>query len=501
MSSTDLKSRFLDAYKGDIKDPILSTLLDAVDAYQDNVRSQHLLTAYSQRSDQIGDGFFEVLRRHLFGQMYPGPVFAVAQGALREAASARPLLLEKNNYLSVYDQEGGKVLFGPQFPSWIAPAQNNDVKIEAVGDDLILSVSLYLDNLSQTPEGVASIYAGEVDPLLIERIRCRLPKDEHPEGERRSPIRSSYPGKYTILDEFFHTPYEQRFLNIPFVAFSKFGKRAQGSNMVSLPLQGLGQFASQLERKLVLNAFTMWNMIEEEAAPIPIDNFRYTISISDHITRETVITSVKDFGVSPPIEYVDASTVMDPGYPYQYTTSGNVRRDEVILAFSPPPQGDIRVRYSQYDIGELCTNIASGRSFGLYQGIDEKIKSITTLTPTQRLNALNDKEFIWNYFRSMIASRNRTLTRDDLRAAVAMYPPFAGKRDLFDRERIRFEEQVGRVNGFLTPFTEIVIPVNNRIILTPVDRPYFERQIGLYLKSRTIHGNFLRVRLTSTDEL
>jgi hypothetical protein len=268
-----------------------------------------------------------------------------------------------------------------------------------------------------------------------------------------------------------------------------------------LPLQGMGNIGQQLERKLVINAMAMWNMVGQEAAPIPIDTYRYTMSITDHGKRETMIGSVLDFGTTPPIEYVESSTVMDPSYPFQFTTSGNVRRDELILAFSPAPQGEIKVRYLQYDIGGVSTDIASGRTFGLYQGIEERIKSVTSLTQAGRLNALNDKSRIWEYFRSLLASRNRWLTREDLRAAIRTYPPFAGKKHLVEAERIRFEEQVGRVNGFLTPFTEITIPVSERLLLGPIDRPYFEREIGLYLKRRTIHGNFLRVKLASFDEL
>jgi hypothetical protein len=245
----------------------------------------------------------------------------------------------------------------------------------------------------------------------------------------------------------------------------------------------------------------MWNMVQREAAPIPLDNYRYTMSITDHGKRETIIGSVHDFGTTPPIEYTESSTVMDPSYPYQFTTSGNIRRDELLLAFSPAPQGEVKVRYFQYDIGDTATDIASGRTFGLYQGIEERIKSVTSLTSAGRLNALNDKDKIWGYFRSLIASRNRWLTRDDLRAAISTYPPFAAKRNVVDNERIRFEEQVGRVNGFLTPYTEITVPVTERFLLSSVDRPYFEREIGLYLKRRTIHGNFLRVRLSSMDEL
>ncbi len=500
MSSIDFRARFLDAYKGDIKDPILTTLLETINSYQENVKTQHLLTTYTQRSDQLSDGLFEVLRRHLFGQMFPGPAFVVTQLSLREVASAHPLLLDQNHYFSLYDHEGAEVLFAPQQPSWVAPAKTNDVRIKTYGEDLMLGFDIVVDHLAEAPEGIVSVYTGEVDPLTVERLRCRLQGGSRAHPPPASIIRSSYPGKFSPIDDFFHTPFEHRFLSIPFQLFTGAAKRSS-DGLIWLPFQGLGAFGQQLEKKLVMNAFAMWNMVQYEAAPIPVDNFRYTMSITDHGRRETIIGSVHDFGTTPPIEYMEASTVMDPSYPFQFTSSGNIRRDELILAFSPTPQGEIKVRYFQYDIGESATDIASGRTFGLYQGIEERIKSVTSLTPAGRLNALNDKEKIWDYFRSLLASRNRWLTREDLRAAIGTYPPFSAKSSLVAGERIRFEEQVGRVNGFLTPYTEITVPLREKVILNPVDRPYFERELGLYLKRRTVHGNFLRVKLSSVDEL
>ncbi len=500
MSSTDFRNRFLSAYKGDIRDPILTTLLETINAYQENIKTQHLLTTYAQRSDQLSDGLFEVLRRHLFGQMFPGPVFIVAQASLREVNAARPLRLDQDHYFTLDDREGDTLLFAPQTPAWITPATTNDVRVKNYGDDLLLGFSIVTTNLGAAPEGSVSIFTGDVDPLLVERMRCRLPEAARAPHRPFSIIRSAYPGKYSAVDDFFHTPFEHRFLSIPYEVFTSVARRGD-EGLFWIPFQGLGSFRQQLEKKLIVNGFTMWNMVSEDAAPIQVDNFRYAMSITDHGKRETIIGSVKDFGVSPPIEYVDAATVMDPAYPFQFTTSGNIRRDEILLAFSPAPQGDIKVRYYQYWISDAGVDIAAGRVFGLYQGIEERVKSVTSLIPSQRLNALNDKELIWNYFRSLVSSRNRWLTREDVRAAVASYPPFASRTGLIAHDQIVFEEQVGRVKGFLTPYTEIVVPLRDHALLNTVDRPYFERELGHYIKRRTIHGNFVRVKMKSVDEL
>lgn len=503
MPSTDLRLRFVEEYKGDIKDPVLTMLLDTLDAYLKDVQTQSLLTAYAQRSDQVSDAFFEVLRRHLFGQMFPGPAFAIAQASLREVNTAMPLLLKDEHYFSLQDQEGNKVLFAPQHPCWIVPSFTNDVRVQANGQNLSVGINVVTGNISKTIDGVVSVFASEVDPIVVERLRCRLPSggSHLPERTKKipSPVRSQYPGTFGMAEGFFQTPYETRFLNIPFEVLCKTEQRSDG--IVWLMFEGLGELAPQLERRLTINAFPMWNMVRQQALPVPLDNFRYTMSIADHASKETIIFSAMDYGSTPPIEYVEAAKVMDPGYPFQFTAAINNRRDEVTISCSPPPSGDLKVEFTQYDLGEACLNIVAGRTFGLFQGIDERIKTVTSLTPTHRIHALNDKQLIWDTFRSLLASRNRWLTKEDLRAAVSSYPAFRGRVRLFATDDIKFVERVGRVNGFLTPFTEIVIPVNDPQLLIPVERQYFERQLEQYLRNRTVHGNFVRVVLVSPDTL
>ena len=128
------------------------------------------------------------------------------------------------------------------------------------------------------------------------------------------------------------------------------------------------------------------------------------------------------------------------------------------------------------------------------------MKSVQSLIPTQRIDVLNNKERIWDYFRSLLSSRQRWLTKDDLKMAVSSYPPFNSNKKVVRVEKISFEEKVGRVKGFLTPFTEVVIPVNETALLSEPDRSYFERQIGLYLKNRTVNGNFVRVKLIKAED-
>ncbi|MDP2208153.1 MAG: hypothetical protein Q8K98_05170 [Bacteroidota bacterium] len=503
MTFTDFKSRFINQYKGDIKDPILTTILQTLEAYQEEVQDQLLLSTYAQRSDQVSDGLFEVLRRHLFGQMFPGPAYVVLQSTLREVKTAQPVLLEQAHYFNVQDKEGAKVLFAPQYPTWIVPANTNDVRVDSYGDDLMLGFSIFTSNLQEIENGEVSIFTGDIDPLLAERLRCRITQTtgfKVIENRRKSVIRTKYPGNYNIIDDFFLTPYDSRFIKIPFDIFIAASSSRGKDDLIWIPFPGLGEFAQELEKKPTLNSFLTWNMVEMESLAMPVDQFRYNIPITAHKLKETIITSVTDLGADPPIEYINASTVLDPGYPFQYTTSVDIHKDEIVLAFSPPPSGTVKVQYCQYDIGDECINIASGRSFGLYQGIDERVKSAQSITPTHRIESLNNKEYIWNYFRSLLASRQRWLTKDDLRAAIIGYPPFSHQSDLVKSNDISFEEKVGRVKGFLTPFTEIKIPVNDGGLLDEPDKSYFEQQIGSYIRAKTVNGNFIRINLVSAEE-
>ena len=505
MAFSDFKMRFASEYKGDVKDPVLTTILQTLDGYQQEIQSQLLLSVYAQRSDQISDGLFEVLRRHLFGQMFPGPAFVVAQASLRDVTTAVPTQLLQHQYMTLQNEQGDNVLFAPQIPVWIAPAHANDVSVQASGKDLMLGFNVLVENLQEVPDGVASVYTSDVDLLLIERLRCRLPQRlaaKMPEPLYPWASAEKYPSSFGVVDGFFRTPYRSRFLHIPFELLHNAGKERSPGETVWLTFPGLAEHARALERRLTLNAFAMWDLVQSEMLTIKEDACRFRIPIENMKTRETMITSVLDLGAETPIEYVDAASLLDPGYPFQYTSSTNAAREDIKLVLSPPPGGEVKVHYYQYNLGETSLNIAPGRSLGLYQGIDDRIKGIQSITPTQRLEALADKKRIWDYFRSMLASRNRWITRDDLRAAVAAFPPFSTRRNILVREKITLQERVGRMpKGFLTPFTDIVVPVREQDLLADPDKTHFEHELESYIGTRTVSGNFVKVTLVSADDV
>jgi hypothetical protein len=500
MSFIDLRTRFMENYRGDIKDPILNMLLDTMDAYLNDVQEKMLFSAYSywNNDKELPDGFFEVLRRNLFGQMFPGPAIAIAQASLREVKNAEPLKLESYHHLSVQDTEGNKKLFSPQYNSWLLPSLANDVKAFASGEDMELGFTILPGNLNENEPKNISIYADNVETFILERIRCRIAQLTgffESSQPRDSVFRGTYPMSFSLWNDFFQAPYRNNFLYIPISVFFKKGLLRYDQDIYWLKLPGLGAYAAELNKKLTMNAFLVWNMTEMESTIFYSDDgYRYHLKDADFEHKEIIINSVKDIGKEPPQEYYNSAAIMDSSYPYQYTAYANKPGDEVIIAVNPVPEGDLKISYYQYDISETIVNLPAGLPFTLYKGLEERLHNVQSITLTSRNDAIADKKAVWDYFRSMIASRNRWLTKDDIKAAVRTFPSFNNRFKYIDFDNIGFEEKVGRVKGFLTPFTEISVPVTLKDLLRNPDRVYFERELGLYLKSRTVSGNFLQVK-------
>ncbi len=506
MLSFDMRHRFYEYYQGNLDDPVINIVLDTLDAFQKEVHEKLLLTTYSQWNEGNTDGLFESLRRHLFGQMFPGPAFVIVHATLRNANESQCLKIDKYFPFSVQDSEGNQHLFSPQSPSWIVPSSTNDILVETNGDTLILNLNVFHANIEDT-DGEINIYCGGVDPYLIERMRCRIYQMSGYSGaaaEPEMPFRSAYPGMYQIRKDFFQTPYHNKFLKVPFSLIRKIAL-ADGNGpkaTVNLPFSGMARHANDLARKLTMNAFVMWNIIEKEnLLRRTADGLTFTLQSLSLNKNRVMINSVQDTGIDPPPEYLDSSAVLDPSYHYQYITESDKDNDSITLRLHPKPKGDIKVYYSIYDLDPKCRNIQAGSAFSFYRGLDDSIRSVHSLTPSGGNESINDKDKIWEYFRSMLSSRTRLLTKEDLRTAIANYPAFASRPDIVDPNQIEFNEKVGRVSGFITPYTEIKVFFGDQdIIDNDGERTFFEREIGLYLKNKTVNGNYLQVRLMEIDK-
>ncbi len=497
MQTDSLKSIFFQNYGGEVKDPVLDTLLDSLDLYQERLEERFLLSAFAERSDQVTDGFYEVFCRHLFGQMFPGPAFVVAQASLRDPFNARPITLEPTQHFSLHDAQGSKALFTPRCESWILPSVSNEVDVRVAGADLQLGLGIISGNLGDGTVPV-SLYFDRVDPLLIERIRCRMcliSGKEEDTNPPRLPFTLEYPGVYAPLDEFFSTPIDHRFIRIPAGAVFREGM-PDDDGRVWLTLSSLGSNAPALQSNVKINAFPAWNFIRKQAVARKDEDKYFRIPMGDHRHTSTIVASVEVEDRDGVLRYHDAARVMDPGYVYQYTAMADNDRDEIVLNLVPFPENEPQVSYFQYDTGSEHVGIASGSSFGLDQGIDVRARSIQTVTPTYRLEILNDKKRVWEYFRSIFASRNRIVTREDMRAGILRHPVFAHEPNPVDVGSISFLEKIGRLpSGALTPYTNIDIPVRERWMLESPDREHFEKSILRFLRLRCIASNVLHVRL------
>lgn len=493
MLSTDLKTRFLNLYKGDIKDPVLYILLDSIEAYQKDQFDKLILSSYSNWSGQISDGMYEVLKRNLLGYMFPGPIFSVSEASLRDVKNSNPLKLESYYPLNLQDSEGNKNLFCVMKPVWIIPSFNNDITVKTKGENLLLGFNVILND--EIEENVfLSIFSKNADPLILERIRCRI-TDTNERKSYQSVFSNFYPNSQNFKNELFQSPYESSIIEIPLQQFLK-KSTIDENGTYWLELTGLAEYSKSIEKNLTINSFVVWNLIEKEYVCLDsLDGSKFVINNLQLNKYETTISKVVDLSTDNLIEFVNSSYTLDPSYPYQFTAFPHPDKDCMILNLIPNVRGSIKVHYYQYDLSDLTINIPAGRPFSLYEGLDENLKNVQTLVPTSRNELLNDKSKIWDYFREQISSRNRILSKDDIKNFILSYPPFAQLKESIINSEIEFEEKIGRLKGFITPYTEIKIPINIKSVFNNIDKPYFEREIGLYLKSKAVVGNFVKVSL------
>ena len=81
------------------------------------------------------------------------------------------------------------------------------------------------------------------------------------------------------------------------------------------------------------------------------------------------------------------------------------------------------------------------------------------------------------------------------------FPPFIAKERTIAAEKISIREKIGRIRGFIAPYTEITIPVFREELLQLPDKLYFQKLLGSYIKKRTINSNYLGIRFVSINEV
>ncbi|TAK64518.1 MAG: hypothetical protein EPO24_03235 [Bacteroidetes bacterium] len=521
MTFVELRDLFEEEYAGEIRDPVLDSILHAVHAYQDDIQNRLLLSVYARHTTGISDAFFEILCRHLFGQMFPGPAYIVLHGMLRDGTG--PIKLEQGMYFDVQGRapngDERQVSFAPMQSTWLIPSyKDNDIAVEPSGNDLLLGFPLQTKHLGGSQETAISVFIDSDNLFLIERLRCRLYElgsriDE--EKKDVNPLLDEQPTRLRIAKDFFVTPFEARTLRIPVHLFRNAISGKGGNEVIQLRFQGLGDFAPELDQKIKMNSFLAWNMVEHEDwifgnKESTGGSFRFSIRNGSLKTHTTIVKSVVNEEGGEQRRYLDASSALDPLFPFQYTSTVDSDNDAILLSLSPVPHGEVKLSYFMYDTSPVATGIPQGKPFTMGQGIEKGIRTIQSLSEAQRVNVSTNKEAVWEYFRSMIASRGRWLTKDDLRGGIAAYPPFASLRSAINFDDIRFRESVGRIPyrdsnnqlqfGFLTPYTDIEIPVREQALLNNPDKDYFRKRLTGYLKQRTIQGNFLQVKFIPEED-
>lgn len=500
MLEIDLRNRFLSKYDGEVNDPILNILLDTIEEYQKELQDELFLSAYTSWNNELSDGFFEILRKNMYGELYPGPAYSVVHSRLAQYKSSEPLFIDTFHHLSTQDEYGNKIFFSPHKPTWIVPNSSNSVVVDTENEDLLLGFNLW-DLNSLDSKYYISLFLNNVEPMIIERLKCQifLTSRISPNVDKKSVLRTEFPLVEDTNKIFFQTPFHSRFINIPIDFLKKKFNQQKPGDIVWIKFNSLGEYAELLDKNLIVNAFSIWNMMEKEMVLTkPIDKFKYKLLGMDFSNKETIVTGVFDTGQDPAIEYFNRSKLMNPSFPYQFNTYADRAGDAMILAINPPPKGNVKVKYMQYNLSDETTNIPSGKSFTLYRGLDEDIYSVQSILPTVRNNVVNNKKDIWKYFRNLVASRNRLITREDIRTAIISYPPFAANQENIHYDGIEFNEKTGRVRGFITTYTEIVVPVNLEFLLKSPEKEYFELTLGLYLKEKTINGNYLSVKFVES---
>lgn len=493
MLLSKFRTKFYEKYRGDLRDPVFDIILDTFDSYNSEVLEHYLLSIFQSSNNEIPDAFFEVFKKNLFGAFYPGPVYCITQASLRNVKESSALKLYNDTIFNLQDSIGNKNILCPVYENWIVPAYKNEVEVRSSGSNLLLGFDLTIDNINFDDNPFVSIYFHDIDSFTIERMRAVFSQNCILADYPNEPINFAYPSNLHFSKHFYSNPYKSKFILIELESFIR--KLQKYDDLYWYDLNGLGELSSLLVNRLKINSFTLWNFINRENT-ISIKQNDYYFELKDLSlnSMETIISRVWDIGFSPFREHFDSSIISDPNYPYQFTSSIDKDRDLIKLILKPNPEGDIKVQYYQYDLNDLIMNIPSGKPLTLFKGMDENLKSVFTITETKRNLAINSKKNVWDYFTNQVSSRNRLLSKQDLKYGIQSCPFIESQSNQILFDNIVIEEKIGRVKGFITTYSEISVPIKSFQKLSKYEINFLERSVGNYLKDKTVQGHYLRVK-------
>lgn len=509
LKSFGFKEHFQQLYKGTIQDPLLNAVLEALDQQSAILYNKFLLESYSQKKNGFSDGYYEVLRQNLLGPLFPGPVYSIAE--VKTKTNGPVITLDEASVFE-YNTEAAEVVnFTPCSPTLVVPSASNEVHVAERDGDLWLGFPLANESIKDCA-GSLLLHIEDGNIEVLSKLRC-FPWAPNGEDHRATPLSSfqsaseehqsqiPYPGGVALFDHFRNSPAENEFLKIPLEMLRNCevsDPLKSKKDALWLKIKTLSGLSEILEKNLRLNCFPVWNMFRANNLDVQEKkHLRYAISLQHFTNCEIVVHSVRDQSGDEVTEYLDCKKVLDPSYPFQYQFSRHYEHiDDSLeqqgeMRLSKKPKGFLRVEFDIYDKREDFVGLKPTRLE--IKGLQEHLTSIDTIKETSRLDRANDDKLVWEYFRSALTSRNRLLSEADIRYAIRSFPPFSFLD--VDHDRIDFHRKIGRVNGQITPYTEITIPVVDPDELESKEREYYENSLSEYLIARSITGQFLKVKI------
>lgn len=487
------KEIFRNNYRSEVKDPIISTIIDSIEDYIQDAQQEYLIPSSSEWNSSYSNNYFKYLKKNLYGWLFPGPTYSVASAFLRDGIDS-PVVLKKTNHFNLQSERGEKYRFTPQKDEILFPVKKNKLSLMQEGDNLILTVEFKDINYDEFRDKKIKLYLRGLDKFLAMKLKASIFKSTgfyNSFNEEGDVFLDNYPLNYSITNEIYYRPFLSDFLEIPFE--SKGCNFDQSSNELRVVLEDIGQLREEFDDRLYINTFYVWNIHWN----ISIHKYDYTGNI---IVMKNMNLQNNSIYIDKVIDrdngevYFNSEAIMNNEYAFTFKYRVIPKSDEIEIVLSQMPQGELEITYLQYNINEDSENIKVGESFTLFKGADENIESLKTITSTSKNLYSHEEEKLWDLFREYYTTRNKWISKNDIKSALQTYFKINLNRESeFD---VEFENKVGRIKGYgyIAPYTLINIRVDVED-LSQYFLKFLEFDIANFLKSNSLNGNFIKVKV------
>lgn len=504
----DIKKYFKDQYAtGASLDPIIDIVLSSINLQFEELQNQYLIDVYPHKKLKNFDAYYELLRRNLLGALFPGPVYSVAEANSKPGAGS--IKLDSSAHFRYQTESAALVTFSPCKEVLIVPAASNEIIVKESKGDLFLGINAKIE--SEEPKlGNLLIYFRDENIGLLQKLKSYSWQVVNAEGNPEeikiydSGINhrfddNTFPLQVQIYEEFINSPFDSSFLMLPIECFAGREKSKifdDEDSLLWLKINDLGDLADKFTGNLFINCFPVWNMIsfQDEDAKF-IGGSSYHLNLKDTSNSEIFIRSVKDYSGDEFIEYFDEKTILDPAYPYQYSFLREFKKQEATVRLSKKAKGTLKVVFDKYDYSDEFNELIP-KTLEI-SGLQEVVTSVSLIKPTQRMRIVTDSSMIWDYFRSNLNGRRKWVTKNEVKDAVKKFPAIALYPQI-KPDDIYFKKRVGRIDGLLTPYTDIIIPYSE--FLPPEEESKLIELLTDYLQSRSTLGNFIIIHFEKAED-